>query len=478
VNQNLPFSHVEQAWNPQTGAAIPGYPVATDDFQLVSQAGIAKVGGAGPDRQALVGTGMYQLHAYGLGGTEPSGWPKFTGGWMQATPAVGDADGDGDLDVTTITREGWSFLWDTQQDACGGTNNEWWTFHHDERSTNNYGMDGRPPGTPTDLVRVRESGGALDAGWTAPGDDWLCNDEDDPLLYRVLGANGPIEHPSDGTLIKEQSATAGPGETQALNLTAGEVGSFTNFAVLYRDESGNWGLLATDTIPGTGGGPADSDGDGIDDADDNCPAVANPGQEDTDGDDVGDACDAPPDGDGDGAPDSTDNCPTDANPGQEDSDGDGIGDECDPIQGPNGGGNPNPSPPGPCSTQRLGTGGNDRLTGTEGSDRIVGLKGNDRIAALGGDDCVFGNKGSDRIGGGAGADQISGGNKRDRITGGPGADRINAGNAGDVIKVKDGEVDRVNCGGGRDRVKADPKDELKSCEIVRGNRRTAGRKRP
>jgi hypothetical protein len=37
--------------------------------------------------------------------------------------------------------------------------------------------------------------------------------------------------------------------------------------------------------------PPDSDGDGVPDADDNCPAVANPTQTDSDGDGVGDACD-------------------------------------------------------------------------------------------------------------------------------------------------------------------------------------------
>ena len=41
------------------------------------------------------------------------------------------------------------------------------------------------------------------------------------------------------------------------------------------------------------GSPDDFDGDGIDDDDDNCPAVANPDQSDADGDGIGDACDEP-----------------------------------------------------------------------------------------------------------------------------------------------------------------------------------------
>ena len=44
----------------------------------------------------------------------------------------------------------------------------------------------------------------------------------------------------------------------------------------------------------TGGACNDTDGDGVCDADDNCPAVANPNQEDTFGDpDLGDACEVP-----------------------------------------------------------------------------------------------------------------------------------------------------------------------------------------
>lgn len=66
----------------------------------------------------------------------------------------------------------------------------------------------------------------------------------------------------------------------------------------------------------------DADGDGIPDNTDNCPAVANPGQADLDGDGMGDDCDA--DDDGDGTPDTTDPCPidpTDACVGDADLDG-------------------------------------------------------------------------------------------------------------------------------------------------------------
>jgi Thrombospondin type 3 repeat len=78
-----------------------------------------------------------------------------------------------------------------------------------------------------------------------------------------------------------------------------------------------------------GVGPVpDFDGDGVEDATDNCPEVANADQTNTDGDGLGDACD--PDDDEDFVVDAEDNCPLVSNTDQADAGQDGAGDACDP----------------------------------------------------------------------------------------------------------------------------------------------------
>jgi hypothetical protein len=80
-----------------------------------------------------------------------------------------------------------------------------------------------------------------------------------------------------------------------------------------------------------------ADADTLGDACDNCPLVTNQDQADADGDGVGDVCDVCPttpdpdqtDTDGDGVGDACDNCPLVANASQTDGDGDGVGDACD-----------------------------------------------------------------------------------------------------------------------------------------------------
>jgi hypothetical protein len=71
----------------------------------------------------------------------------------------------------------------------------------------------------------------------------------------------------------------------------------------------------------------DSDGDGVPDITDNCPADINPEQDNNDNDAFGDVCD--PDDDNDGIIDTEDNCPINVNLEQLDDDFDGLGNACD-----------------------------------------------------------------------------------------------------------------------------------------------------
>ena len=383
VNQNLPFAHVVQAWDPATGQGLPGYPRATDDFMLVSQPAIAKVDASGDSRSVLYGTGLYQMHAYGPNGLEPAGWPKFTGGWTQPTPSVGDADGDGKLDVISVTREGWSFLWSTDAPACDAagttTNAEWWTFHHDEHGTANYGHDARPPGTARGLGATPQvNTGAVTLTWLEPGDDWLCGSA---ARFKVLLADGPIASASDGETALEQNAAGASGGAASATLSEAQRGDATHAAILYRDDAGNWGLVASVELPGGGpqpGGP--------------CENVL-----------VGTAAGETITGTAEG----------------------------DLIRGR------------PGDDVLRGLGGEDCLRGGAGDDAINGGSGDDVLQGQSGADAVAGGTGEDRARGGPGRDRIKGGPGDDviRVLAG-GRDRVACGGGEDTV-VASKRRDRV-----------------------------------
>jgi Ca2+-binding RTX toxin-like protein len=110
-----------------------------------------------------------------------------------------------------------------------------------------------------------------------------------------------------------------------------------------------------------------------------------------------------------------------------------------------------------------GGAGTDVIDGSDGDDVITGGAGDDQTQGGRGSDTIDGQVGDDTIDGGIGDDVIHGAVGADRITGGPGVDKL-FGDAGkDILNSRDGAIDALDCGTGKDTIDRDPNDTLKHC---------------
>jgi hypothetical protein len=85
---------------------------------------------------------------------------------------------------------------------------------------------------------------------------------------------------------------------------------------------------------------------------------------------------------------------------------------------------------------------------------------------------LTGGRGADKLRGNSQENVLYGGPGADRLMGGAGYDRIDGGSGADGIRARDGSIDSVTCGGGRDRARLDGLDFFTGgCEKVRRNRK-------
>ncbi|MEA1863825.1 MAG: FG-GAP-like repeat-containing protein [Euryarchaeota archaeon] len=145
------------AWH-HDGTIVSGWPKKTGHWVRSSPA-LGDIDGDG-DIEVVIGSLDNKVYAWHHDGATVDGWPKTTGDDVSSSPALGDIDGDGDIEVVIGSYDDRVYAWD-----CSGTYNqsniEWGTFHHDARRT---GLHGAIPSDREGWLSESPTSGTVDPG--------------------------------------------------------------------------------------------------------------------------------------------------------------------------------------------------------------------------------------------------------------------------------------------------------------------------
>src|SRR6185436_8670803 len=224
----------------------PLFPRVIEDWQFFTGPAVADIdGAAGGLPEIIESSGGYFVHAFNALGVEPAGWPKNTGQWVTMTPAVGDLDDDGLLEVVVATRMGTIHVYDTTGAACG--NVQWRKAKHDEWNSGLYGKDTLRPGAISDLAVTVVGADDVRLEFTAVGDDGKCGTA---TSYQLRASASPITEATFAAatpVALPAPAPSGTAEVRVATLPAG----MPHLALRAVDDAGNAGPIATGAAAGT-----------------------------------------------------------------------------------------------------------------------------------------------------------------------------------------------------------------------------------
>ncbi len=173
------------------GTQVNGWPVICD--MLECSPVVSDIDDDGM-REILIADNSVPGHfyAYEGDGTLVPDWPiSTTSAAMVNSPAIGDVDCDGDIEIALVVADGTVNLWTLDSVPYHGYYTDWGTFHHDQWNTGWF-----HPRPPQDLVAQTYNGYVQLF--------WHKNNEPDIAgynLYRSETSGGPYEKVNDTLIV-------------------------------------------------------------------------------------------------------------------------------------------------------------------------------------------------------------------------------------------------------------------------------------
>jgi hypothetical protein len=134
------------------GAILSGFPIRISDDNnswLQASPAIGDIDGDG-EVEIVIGEDS-RLHAYEMNGAAVKGFPLPIGDGVHGTPILDDFDGDQDIDIAALGKDGWLYVWDLQNDF-EASRIHWGQHRHDSQHTASFIDVERPSVSAPELM--------------------------------------------------------------------------------------------------------------------------------------------------------------------------------------------------------------------------------------------------------------------------------------------------------------------------------------